>query len=379
LDKSSFAVYDISPSFFIQLNNIFDRSKQMARKKKGKATASGKVFRVTVLGRAEAGKSALCMRFVSNTALKLYEHTLEIQLYHREVDVRKLHPKSIGVPGAGANRHKNKKKTLKKKKKKGQVLTTYGIQIEDVPGEITGGIEERTAEKDTITRDTESNDGYKQLYHDTNGWLGVDEHSSLLFKKKKRVSDVEKHVNLLYIPMMTDGYIVVFDVQSTDSLSKAKALIKAIHQSPNKSAPILLLGNKTDIARSSAEVIRKASDFARNSRMHEIHFAHGSTHINQFEHEDEGMDCYNLMNEFVQKLHAKNRGVSSTQYNDKFQRGKKFGRGRGRGGLSGIDGEGEGKGDGCCSWLCSCFRCFQCCNCWGTEEYEEDATETGIV
>ena len=76
---------------------------------------------------------------------------------------------------------------------------------------------------------------------------------------------------------------------------------------------------------------------------HEIHFAHGSTHINQFEHEDEGMDCYNLMNEFVQKLHAKNRGVSSTQYNDKFQRGKKFGRGRGRGGLSGIDGEGEGK------------------------------------
>ena len=62
--------------------------------------------------------------------------------------------------------------------------------------------------------------------------IGTDETSSLIKQqpKKMRINDVEKNVNLLYIPMMTDGYIVVFDVQSTDSLSKAKALIKAIHQ-----------------------------------------------------------------------------------------------------------------------------------------------------
>ena len=63
--------------------------------------------------------------------------------------------------------------------------------------------------------------------------------------------------------------------------------------------------------------------------------------MNQFEFEDEGMDCYNLMNEFIQKLHAKGKGVSSTQYSDKFQRGKRFGKNRGRGGGDGIVNEEE--------------------------------------
>ena len=42
------------------------------KKKKGGA-AGGKVFRLTVVGRAEAGKSALCMRFISNATLRTYE------------------------------------------------------------------------------------------------------------------------------------------------------------------------------------------------------------------------------------------------------------------------------------------------------------------
>jgi hypothetical protein len=50
------------------------------------------------------------------------------------------------------------------------------------------------------------------------------------------------------------------------------------------------------------------------------------------------MDCYNLLNEFVQKLHGKKRGVNSTQYESKFQqRGKKFKRERGSGGIDDDD------------------------------------------
>ena len=44
------------------------------------------------------------------------------------------------------------------------------------------------------------------------------------------------------------------------------------------------------------------------------------------------------MNEFVQKLHGKKRGVNSMQYESKFQqRGKKFKRGRGGGGIDDND------------------------------------------
>ena len=72
----------------------------------------------------------------------------------------------------------------------------------------------------------------------------------------------------------------MFDVQSSDSLSKAKNLIKSLHKSPNKNAPILLLGNKTDVARNSADIIRKASEFVRGSKIFDIQFAYGSTHRN---------------------------------------------------------------------------------------------------
>ena len=155
----------------------------MGKKKKSKTASSGKVFRVTVLGRAEAGKSSLCAQFISNTALKLYEHTLDVQLYHREIDTRTLQPKLSGLlsSSSSSSNKKPKKKPAKKKKKKGMELITYGVQIEDVPGEITGAIENNTAEKTIVTRKIENNDGYKQLYHDTAGWLGMFE----CFRKKK--------------------------------------------------------------------------------------------------------------------------------------------------------------------------------------------------
>ena len=119
---------------------------------------------------------------------------------------------------------KKKKKPAKKKKKNKKAIATYGLQIEDVPGEISGGLEERTAEKSTIDRNHENN-GYQQLYHDTANWLGVpatNEGTPLMAPKRKGPgqpgADVEKHVNLLYIPMRTDGFIVMFDV-STKTVS----------------------------------------------------------------------------------------------------------------------------------------------------------------
>lgn len=193
------------------------------KKKKGKGAPNntGKVFRVTVLGRAEAGKTALCMRYVSNTVMKGYEHTIQSQIYHREVDVTTLKPKqSNHLLNDTAAKKKKKKKPAKKKKKNNKAIATYGLQIEDVPGEISGGLEERTAEKSTIDRNHENN-GYQQLYHDTANWLGVpasNEGTPLIAPKRKGPgqpgADVEKHVNLLYIPMRTDGYIVMFDVST---------------------------------------------------------------------------------------------------------------------------------------------------------------------
>jgi len=193
------------------------------KKKKGKGAPNntGKVFRVTVLGRAEAGKTALCMRYVSNTVMKGYEHTIQSQIYHREVDVTTLKPKqSNQLLNDTAAKKKKKKKPAKKKKKNKKAIATYGLQIEDVPGEISGGLEERTAEKSTIDRNHENN-GYQQLYHDTANWLGVpasNEGTPLIAPKRKGPgqpgADVEKHVNLLYIPMRTDGYIVMFDVST---------------------------------------------------------------------------------------------------------------------------------------------------------------------
>jgi hypothetical protein len=163
-------------------------------------------------------------------------------------------------------------------------------------------------------------------------------------------------------------------VTSSDSLSKAKKIIQEIHRSPNKNAPILLLGNKTDISRNPAEAINKANNFCLRSKVYDIHFAYGSTNRNEFEYNDESMDCYNLMNDFVQHLNIKNCGVDGTEYDARFAKSKR-GRRKGRiGGPGDIDDDDddESKRGGCCSWL---FCDMQCCNCWGTNEDDEEIGE----
>ena len=183
----------------------------MGRKKKTKPQS--KVFRITVLGRAEAGKTSLCMRVISNTVMKGYEHTTHSQIYHREIDTKTLpllHSTTNSNNSTDHPKHSHKKNKPAKKKKKNKkskkILQTYGLQIEDVPGEISGGLENLTEEKDTIHRDYENN-GYQQLYHDTATWLGASTEGAPLIAKPRNTAkgEVEKHVNLLYIPMVGVG------------------------------------------------------------------------------------------------------------------------------------------------------------------------------
>ena len=82
----------------------------------GGAHHKAKVFKVSVLGRAEAGKTSLCMRFVANSTLRTYEHTTSLQLYHREMDVRKLRPKLTGGAELSAKKSSGTSGGRKKKK-----------------------------------------------------------------------------------------------------------------------------------------------------------------------------------------------------------------------------------------------------------------------
>eukprot|EP00946_MAST-07B_sp_MAST-7B-sp1_P004665 g4665.t1 len=344
-----------------------------AKKSKGKRGAGGslhnsKVFKITVLGRAEAGKSSLCMRMIANSTLRTYEHTTTLQLYHREMDTRKLRQKMSISGGGGGKKHSHSSG-----RGGGRDLIAYGLQIEDVPGEVSGAVEDGTIEKDTILRKNPSASGYSQLLHDNTTWLDIppNEKTALLGGEKKRMPAIaEKHVNLLYIPMKTDGFIVMFDVQSGDSLSKARAIIKSIRKGPNSGAPIMLLGNKTDVGHAGAEVKRKAADFVAHSgggrkrgarangkKEGVIMYAQGSVAINSFQFQGEDMDCYNLINAFVQNLNSLGAGVESSEYESRFLNTKR-GRGRDRGGTksavgaSGVDASGES------------MSAWGCCNCF---------------
>ena len=237
-----------------------------------------------------------------------------------------------------------------------------------MPGEIGGAIEDRTDEKNTLNRQSPTPAGYKQLLHQQglSTWLGPTESTALLgtAKKPRIPAVVERRVNLLYIPMMTDGYVVVFDVQSSDSLAKARTIVKHIGANQGKAngkTPILLLGNKTDTVRSSSDVVRKAGDFARSmSKSATVMFAHGSALTNTFELDGEGMDVYNLFHEFVMALNKAKRGVSKAGYDSQFVLGKRSGKKR-RGG-AGLAGAGA-DGGGCCGW--------QCCRCLGSGDGED--------
>ena len=234
-------------------------------------------------------------------------------------------------------------------------------------------MEDGTIEKDTILRKNPSASGYSQLLHDNSSWLSIppNEKTALLGGAKKRApADAEKNVNLLYIPMKTDGYIVMFDVQSGDSLSKARAIIKSIRKGPNSTTPIMLLGNKTDVGHAGAEVTRKAADFVAHSggsrrrganangrKEGVVMFAQGSVAINSFQFQGEDMDCYNLINAFVQNLNSLGAGVESSEYESRFLSAKR-GRGRDRGGTKrALRASGAGdSGESMSAWgCCNCF------------------------
>ena len=156
--------------------------------KKGTGLGSGarhnaKVFKVTVVGRAEAGKSSLCMRFVANSRLRTYEHTTALQLHHREMDVRKLRPKLSGGKGMGAKKIGRSGGGRKKKR----ALVTYGLQIEDVPGEVSGAVEDNTIEKDTrCVTSVAPSMPCAPMWYDNEDLPYCNRRSALKFKLKER-------------------------------------------------------------------------------------------------------------------------------------------------------------------------------------------------
>ena len=49
-----------------------------------------KVFRITLLGRAEAGKTTVCTQFIANGYSTRYEHTESPHMYYREMKPKDL-------------------------------------------------------------------------------------------------------------------------------------------------------------------------------------------------------------------------------------------------------------------------------------------------
>ena len=76
-----------------------------------------KLFRITLLGRAESGKTSLCNMFIANGCNPRYEHTEDPHLYYREVkpkDVADL-TRGDGYTGGGSD-HTGEAKRARKKK-----------------------------------------------------------------------------------------------------------------------------------------------------------------------------------------------------------------------------------------------------------------------
>ena len=81
-----------------------------------KKSESLKVFRITLFGRAEAGKTTLCTQFIANGYSARYEHTENPHMYYREMKPKDLSSDTELVPSSyntntGHGKQKNPGKT----------------------------------------------------------------------------------------------------------------------------------------------------------------------------------------------------------------------------------------------------------------------------
>ena len=322
------------------------------------------------MGRAEAGKTTLCSQFIANGYTARYEHTEDPHMYYREMKPRDLtlngneHQSNATNTGNSKHKHHHGGKKSKKMKK---AVTRYGVQLEDVPGEINEEVAEDSAEHEIIQR------GHPQDYYDLmvaeeevideSEEIGADEKSALLGKEKEKLQK-EKNIqkekyrraqkNRLYAPSRSHGFIIVYDVESKPSFKKALAIHKAIRQNEDKKRlPIYILGNKIDISKSSAiEQIEKMTEHARNSP--DTDAATGSLSRNEIYFQDRIMTSADFVNCIVQNLNKSGLFMADTGNDRRDKRNRK------KQGYNANDDEGGSTG------------CFGCCATTATEETNDD-------
>eukprot|EP00943_MAST-04B_sp_MAST-4B-sp1_P002138 g2138.t1 len=310
-----------------------------------KKSESLKVFRITLFGRAEAGKTTLCTQFIANGYSARYEHTENPHMYYREMKPKDISSNtefasSSSNADTGHGKQKNPGKKPKKNKK---AVLRYGVQLEDIPGEINEEVIDDSVENEIIER-TKPQDYYDMMiaeeeYINEYGNVEIDEKSALLGKEKVR----RAQRNRLYGPTLTHGCIIVYDVGSKPSFTKALALHKMIRTKPDKhKIPIYFLGNKLDASKPSAmEVIDKVAVYCKGSNNTEA--ATGSLSRNEIHFQDKIMTSADFVNSIIQNLNKNNLFMTESDNDRKDKRNKKK--------------QGDGANDDGSS-----IGCFGCCS-----------------
>ena len=208
---------------------------------------------------ARTGKTSLAAQLTTHNPDRAYYHTNVVKYFYcngkqliRSFALRKVDRDSIKVKA-------------------------YGMQIQDTPGELTEEVVPDTAEfrlvrNLVVTNPTSTSDakGYQQ---------GLPESVPLLSDARDRSNQ-----NSLVKTLGTMGYIVVFDLSNASSFEKAQALIVQIRERIVENVPIVLLGNKIDIVKTSDEIVeRMIEDGQQLADTHKIRFYIGTILGNEFQ------------------------------------------------------------------------------------------------
>jgi len=316
-----------------------------------------KLFRITLLGRAESGKTSLCNMFIANGCNPRYEHTEDPHLYYREVkpkDVADL-TRGDGYTGGGSDHTGEAKRA--RKKKKGKRVMQYGVQLEDTPGEISDEVQNETIENVIITGTDPRDYQRRMVADDENNGDTDDEKTLLLAKSKSR--DTKR--NLLYAPSQTHGHLIIFDAGSQASLKKAMELHKSLTRVTEKEAlPVIFVGNKLDrMKTNSAEILELAKAYCRKQK-HHVGCASSSFSRNEVYFEDKIMTTTQFIHAFVQKMNEGGHFLRGDESEGKNRRGK------GKRGGAALDDENAEDG---------VEPSFGCCSCFGGGDFRDTDAE----
>lgn len=183
-------------------------------------SSSVPVFRATLLGNARVGKTSLAAQLTTHNPDRAYYHTDSVRYFYCN------------------GRQLIRSFALRKRDRERIKVNTYGMQIQDTPGELYEDIVEGTAEYELVRNLVVTNPTSKE---DAEGDKhGLPERVPLLSAAKKENS------NVLVKTLGTMGYIIIFDLSDPATYEKAEALLREIRARIVEKPPILILGNKLD-------------------------------------------------------------------------------------------------------------------------------------